>query len=74
MIRIITKPENLDLKKLRGRRKLENIGDANEFFGAAPYFDVEILGVLKANIFTYLKKYWIGSAIAPPAPPVPSPL
>ena len=51
-------------------RKLKNIGGANDFFSAAPCFDLQILGVLDANIASILRN--IGGAIAPPIPMTPS--
>ena len=44
----------------------------NEFSGAAPYVDLEILGVLNANILLISTN--IGGTTVPSALPVPAPL
>ena len=51
---------------LQGHRKIKVLEVLVKFFGLAPYFDLEILGVLNANILHILRN--TGGAITPTAP------
>ena len=67
------KKENFHFHSLKwngnqGRRKVSNIGGANDFFIAAPSFALEILGVLDASILPILRNIWGYSTLAPPVP------
>ena len=45
---------------------MKNIGGANDSFSTAPFFVLEILGVLNASILSISRS--IRGAIAPPVP------